>query len=173
MLCADEEDTALSPGPRFELCPAVGVGGFLLSFWTPCDHLALWEELPTLGVSCPLVPPSLLSPDFWPSSPSFHCHRSGFLLSLPDISFVFPDLLVAFDSVSHSFPLASLLAAPWSSCFFCGYCSSASMPASLPLAILQMWCLLHTQLGGISIHLSCSTHLLAPRTSHLQLKCCF
>lgn len=107
----------------------------------PFDHLAFWEELTTLGVSLSSPPSQLLSLDFWLSLPSLHYHCSGLMLTLLDIFLVSPDLLMAFDSVNHSSPLASLPAASWSPSYFHGSCYSASMLVSLTLAIPQMWCL--------------------------------
>lgn len=56
-----------------------------------------------------LTPLLLLHPDFRLCPLSLDC---GLMLTLPDIFLGSSDLLVAFDSVGHSFPLASLMAAP-------------------------------------------------------------
>lgn len=98
------------------------------------------------------------------------------MLTLLDIFLVSPDLLMAFDSVDHSSPLASLLAASWSSSYFRGSCYSGLCWFHQLLPSLKYGASLgsalgphspHAVLGGFSIlQLQCpfagSPHILCP-----------
>lgn len=88
--------------PSALLC---GRGCFPLSFWTRCDSERSCLHVGLLALTSLL----LLHPDFRLCPLSLDC---GLMLTLPDIFLGSSDLLVAFDSVGHSFPLASLMAAP-------------------------------------------------------------
>lgn len=106
----------------------------------------------TLGVSLPSPPSGLLAVS---SITPLSLHWLDADLTGHFFFLVSPDLLMAFDSVEHSSPLASLLAASWSSSYFRGACYVASMLVSPTLAIPQMWCL-PGQCPGPSLPTCCS-----------------
>lgn len=106
----------------------------------------------TLGVSLPSPPSGLLAVS---SITPLSLHWLDADLTGHFFFLVSPDLLMAFDSVEHSSPLASLLAASWSSSYFRGGCYVASMLVSPTLAIPQMWCL-PGQCPGPSLPTCCS-----------------